>query len=116
MYRMRYDAEAVSGLPRERFIEAVRAEGVPLSSGYKPLNRYPFIENALNSRTYRAVYTKKEVAHWRERNHCPANDRLCRQEGMWLSQPVLLGDKRDMEDIALAMGKVQRHAETLKKT
>lgn len=116
VYMMRYDAEAVSGLPRERFIEAVRAEGIPLSSGYKPLNREPFLENTLNSRTYRAVYTKKEVAHWRERNHCPANDRLCRQEGIDLSQPVLLGDKRDIEDIALAMGKVQRHAEALKKT
>jgi len=114
LYMMRYDAEAFAGLPRARFIQAVRAEGIPLGAGYGPLNRDPFLENTLNSRTYRAVYTQQEIAQWRERNHCPANDRLC-QEGMWLGQTVLLADKRDMEDIATAIRKVQRHAEALKK-
>jgi dTDP-4-amino-4,6-dideoxygalactose transaminase len=114
-YMMRYDPAPFSGLPRARFIEAVRAEGVPISSGYKQLNLDPFIERTLNSRTYRAIYTKEEVANWRERNRCPANDQLC-QQGMWFGQSMLLGDKRDMEDIATAIRKVQRHAEALKKT
>lgn len=115
IYMMRYDTEAFSGLPRARFIQAVRAEGIPIGAGYGPLNKDPFLENTLNSRTYRAIYTTQEIAHWRERNHCPANDRMC-QEVVWLGQTVLLGDKRDMEDIATAIRKVQRHAEELKKT
>jgi len=114
LYMMRYNAEGFAGLPRARFLQAVRAEGIPLGAGYGPLNRDPFLENTLNSRTYRAVYTQQEIAQWRERDHCPNNDRLC-QEGMWLAQTVLLGDKRDMEDIATAIHKVQRHAEALKK-
>lgn len=113
LYMMRYDAEAFSGLPRTRFIEAVRAEGIPIAAGYGPLNKDPFLENTLNSRTYRAVYTSQEIADWRERNQCPGNDRLC-QEGMWLDQNVLLGDRRDIEDIATAMWKVRRHAQGLK--
>jgi hypothetical protein len=36
------------------------------------------------------------------------------QDGLWLSQSVLLGTRQDMEDIAAALGKVQRHAGALK--
>jgi dTDP-4-amino-4,6-dideoxygalactose transaminase len=113
LYMMRYDPEAFAGLSRARFVEAVRAEGIPISPGYGPLNREPFLENTLNSRTYRSVYTAGEIAGWRERNHCPANDRLC-QEGLWLGQSTLLGSRRDMEDIATAIRKVYRHREALK--
>ena len=115
LYMMRYDEQVFAGLPRARFVRAVRAEGIPIDAGYGPLNQDPFLERTLNSRTYRAVYTQQEIAQWRERNHCPANDRLC-QEGLWLDQNVLLGGKRDMEDIATAIRKIQRHAEALKKT
>jgi dTDP-4-amino-4,6-dideoxygalactose transaminase len=115
LYMMYYNAEAVSGLPRERFIEAVRAEGVPISAGYSPLNKHPFLENTLNSRPFRAVYSKQEIDRWRERNQCPANDRLCK-EGLWFGHTVLLGSRRDMEDIIAAIRKVQRNAGALKKT
>lgn len=114
MYMMRYDPEAFAGLPHGQFLKAVRAEGIPISSGYGPLNKHPFLENSLKSRTFQAIYTKQEVADWRQRNHCPVNDQVCR-EAMWFSQRVLLGDKLDMEDIAIAMRKVQHHAEALKR-
>ena len=114
LFMMRYNAEAMRGLPRERFIEAVRAEGVPISAGYSPLNKHPFLENTLNSRTFRAVYSKQEIDRWRERIHCPANDRLC-QEGLWFAHTVLLGSRRDMEDIVAAIRKVQRNAEALRR-
>ena len=115
LYMMRYNAEAMNGLTRERFIEAVRAEGVPISAGYTALNRHPFLENTLNSRPFRAVYSIQEIDRWRERNQCPANDRLCK-EGLWLGQTVLLGSRRDMEEIIGAIRKVQRNADALKKT
>jgi dTDP-4-amino-4,6-dideoxygalactose transaminase len=115
LYMMRYQAEAMSGLTRDRFIEAVRAEGVPIAAGYSALNRHPFLENTLNSRPFRAVYSKKEIDHWRERNACPANDRFC-EEGLWFAHTVLLGTQRDMEEIVAAIRKVQRNADALKKT
>lgn len=116
LYMMRYNQEAFAGLPRARFVQAVRAEGAPISAGYGPLNRDPFLENTLNSRAFQAVYTKQEIAHWRERNQCPANDRLTAGEGLWIPQNVMLGDRADMEDIAAAVRKVKHHAEALKKT
>jgi dTDP-4-amino-4,6-dideoxygalactose transaminase len=114
LYMMRYHAEAMSGLPRERFIRAVRAEGIPIAAGYAPLNKHPFLENTLNSRPFRSVYSKQEIDRWRERNQCPANDKLCEQ-GLWLAHNVLLGSRRDMEDIIAAVRKVQRNADILKK-
>lgn len=112
---MRYHAEAMSGLPRERFVEAVRAEGIPISAGYTPLNRHPFLENTLNSRPYRAVFSQQDIDRRRQRNHCPANDRLC-TEGLWVGHTVLLGSRRGMEDIVAAIRKVQANADALKKS
>jgi len=113
LYMMRYNAEA-TGLSRAKFVQAMRAEGIPISTGYGPLNKERFLENTLNSRPYRAIYTQQEIARWRERNHCPGNDRAC-QEAMWLGQSVLLGSRADMEEIAEAMRKVQRHASDIRK-
>lgn len=114
LYMMRYNQEAMSGLTRERFVEAVRAEGIPIGAGYTPLNRHPFLENTLNSRPFRAIYSQQDIQRWRERNHCPANDQLC-QEGLWFSHNTLLGSRADMEDIVAGIRKVQRHAGALKK-
>lgn len=109
LYMFRYDAAAFAGLPRGRFLEALKAEGVPASSGYSPLNQEPVLKNTLASRGYKRVYSAKELAEWPARNECPANDRLC-SEAVWLTQTMLLGERSDMEQIAGAVGKIQRHA------
>lgn len=114
LYMFRYDPAQFGGLPRDRFIEAMRAEGIPCSSGYQPLNREPFLKAALESRAYRYIYSAKDLAELEERNRCPENDQLCR-EAVWLSQNVLLGTKSDMDQIAEAARKIQRHASTLVK-
>jgi len=114
MFMMRYYPEAFEGLARRGFVAAMRAEGIPIDEGYANLNKHPFLENTFRSRMYRAVYSDKQIAAWRERNHCPVNSQVGR-ESLWLSQPVMVAGKADMEDIALAMQKVRRHAGALKK-
>jgi dTDP-4-amino-4,6-dideoxygalactose transaminase len=112
LYMFRYDSSAFAGLPRARFLEALKAEGVPAAGGYTPLNKEPFLQDTLQSRGYRRIYGEKELADWRERNHCPQNDRLC-GEAVWLGQTMLLGPRRDMDQIAEAARKVQAHAARL---
>ncbi len=47
VYNFRYDAEAFGGPSRDRFLEALRAEGVPASSGYGlPLYKQPAFSRA----------------------------------------------------------------------
>jgi hypothetical protein len=88
------------------------AEGIPCSSGYRPLNKEAFLKNTLNGKAYRHIYTPKQIAEYDERNHCPANDALCDQ-AVWFTQTMLLGSKSDMEQIAEAIQKIQRHASLL---
>ena len=114
LYMFRYDATRFSDLPRGMFLKALAAEGIPASGGYSPLNNEPFLEGAFSSRGFQAIYSKERLDTWREQNRCPANDRLC-GEAIWLTQTMLLGSKKDMEDIAEAVRKVQAHAAALAK-
>jgi dTDP-4-amino-4,6-dideoxygalactose transaminase len=112
LYMFRYDPSLFAGLPRARFLAALRAEGVPCSGGYTPLNKEPFLKHTFDSRAYRAIYPARQLAEWQERNHCPANDKLC-EEAVWFTQTMLLGPREDMDQIAEAVRKVQRQAASL---
>jgi len=109
MYMLRYQKEKFEGMPRSKFLAALRAEGIPANGGYSPLNKESFIRAALNSKAYRRIYPKELLDGWEERNQCPVNDQLC-QEAVWLHQNMLLGPRGDMDQIAAAARKVQSHA------
>jgi dTDP-4-amino-4,6-dideoxygalactose transaminase len=109
LYMFRYDPRPFAGLPRADFLKALRAEGVPASGGYSPLNKEPFLEETLAGRGYRRIYSREQLAELRERNECPQNDRLC-GEAVWLTQTMLLGPRQDMDQIADAVRKIQAHA------
>jgi dTDP-4-amino-4,6-dideoxygalactose transaminase len=106
LYMLRYQAERFDGLPRERFLKALSAEGIPCSGGYTPLDRQPFVAATLASRAYQRLYPKEVLAGWAERNRCPVNERLC-EEAVWLTQTMLLGPRQDMDDVAAAIRKIQ---------
>ncbi|HYP13538.1 MAG TPA: DegT/DnrJ/EryC1/StrS family aminotransferase, partial [Bryobacteraceae bacterium] len=109
LYMFRYDPVRFAGLPRAKFLKALQAEGIPASSGYSPLNKEPLIEESLSSRGFRRVFDEKTLGEWRQRNECPANDRLC-AEAVWFTQTMLLGPRSDMDGIASAIRKIQANA------
>jgi perosamine synthetase len=112
LYMFRYDKARFANLPRARFLAALHAEGIPCSGGYTPLNKEPFLKHTFDSRAYRAIYPAQQLVEWTERNHCPANDKLC-EEAVWFTQTMLLGPRDDMDQIAEAVRKIQRQAEAL---
>ncbi|MFH1743814.1 MAG: DegT/DnrJ/EryC1/StrS family aminotransferase, partial [bacterium] len=114
LYMFRYDPEKFAGLPRRQFLKAMGAEGISCWGGYSPLNKEPFVENALNSRLYGAIYPSERIKKWPEENQCPENDRLC-EEAVWLFQSMFLTEKKDMDQIAEAVRKIQAHAAELAK-
>jgi dTDP-4-amino-4,6-dideoxygalactose transaminase len=109
LYMFRYDSSKFAQLPRAQFLKALRAEGIPASGGYSPLNKEPLFEATLSSRGFRRVFDDKALKNWREKNQCPANDRLC-GEAVWLTQTMLLGPRSDMDSIAGAIRKIQANA------
>jgi len=112
LYPLRYNAQEFNGAPRDKFIAALRAEGIPCSSGYGPLNKAAFIENTLSSRNFQRMYSREQLDHCRAQIECPDNDRLC-SEAVCFSQNLLLGDKADMDDIANAIEKIYENREQL---
>jgi len=114
LYMLRYDAAAFAGLPREKFLKALTAEGVPASGGYSPLNTQEFLMTALESRGYRRLFSAARLKQWHEQNHCPRNDQLCSQ-AVWFTQNMLLASRSDMDQIAEAIRKIQTHAGDLLK-
>jgi dTDP-4-amino-4,6-dideoxygalactose transaminase len=111
LFPFRYKKEQFDDLPRAKFLQALNDEGIPCSSGYTPLNTMPYLQDALSSKTFKAIYPAADLdfTGYLERNKCPANDQLC-EEAVWLPQNVLLGEKEDMDDIAAAIDKVRQSA------
>lgn len=112
LYMLRYDPAAFAGLSRDRFINALRREGITSGSGYSPLNKEPFLKETLYSRGFENVYSKERLDAYFAENNCPENDRLC-GEAVWFFQFMFLGDESDMDQIATAIRKIQRHAQAL---
>jgi len=109
LFALRYDAN-VFGVPRGVWLRALCAEGVPASAGYTmPLYRQPmFLNKAFGP--YAAAGADVDFARVR----CPVAERICETEGCWLTQNLLLGDDRDVDDIARAFRKLHDHRDELR--
>ncbi len=110
LYIFKYDKEKFGGLPRSKFIEALRAEGIPCSPGYVPLYKERFMLNLAQDRTLSKLYGEK-VDYGKVK--LPVTERACNEEGVWLFQNMLLGTKEDMDDIVNAIAKIKENVEEL---
>jgi len=111
-YPFRFLSEKFGNVTRARFIEALRSEGVPCSSGYGQQNKDGLIEEALNSKGYKRLFSEKRLIRWREENQLPGNDQLAK-EAVTFSQSILLGNKSDMDDIVNAVTKIYENRNSL---
>jgi perosamine synthetase len=116
LFPFRYNSAEFNDLPRETFLKALEAEGVPCSSGYTPLNKMPFLANTFQTKNFRKMYPKEmlDSKKYYAENQCPENDRLCNEQAVWFTQNLLLGERSDMELIATAIDKVRKNSSKLK--
>lgn len=117
LFPFRYQKQAFNGLSRTAFLKALRAEGIPCSSGYTPLMDMSFIKQAFESKNFKKMYTSQELDYdkYLRENKCPNNDILCKEEAVWFTQNMLLGTKSDMDDIATAIAKIYKNSGQLSK-
>ena len=94
LYIFRYLESEFEGLSRDRFIEALRAEGIPCSPGYTPLHRMDFLNGRVSGRLENT-------------------ERACYREAVWLKQNVLLGTREDMDSIVEAIEKIRENVSQL---
>ncbi len=112
MYPFRYKKEVFNNVPKQQFMQALQAEGVPCSEGYGPQNTYGLIEEALNSKGYKRLFSKQRLDQYREENHLPGNNQLC-EEAVCIYQSNLLAGRKDMDDIANAITKIYENRDQL---
>ncbi|MEX0774051.1 MAG: DegT/DnrJ/EryC1/StrS family aminotransferase [Balneolales bacterium] len=118
LFPFRYDKEQFKGLSRSSFLRALRAEGIPNGDGYNTLNDMPYLDHAFKTKNFQRNYPQSmlDFDNFLERNRCPENDKLCNEEAVRLSQWMLLGDKSDMDDIAMGIVKIYDNAEKIKQS
>ncbi len=110
LFLFRIDATAF-GAPRAAILQALSAEGIPVSGGYAlPLYRQPLFLNRAFGPYLPEIRQSLDYASVR----CPNCETICARQGAWLEQSLFLGPQADMDDIARAFEKVhrQRHALT----
>ncbi|MFW6058543.1 MAG: DegT/DnrJ/EryC1/StrS family aminotransferase [Phycisphaeraceae bacterium] len=106
-YVYRYNQEAFKGLPRDRFLEALRAEGVPgVGKGYnRALYDYSL---------FRELEVPAEHTHCRyEQVDCPVAKRLAEQELCTFTHQTLLLDDAWLDRIAQAVAKIRENVDEL---
>lgn len=105
--------EGELGTSRDRFVEALNAEGVPASKGwYRPLyaNRVFREAHVGPPHGIRAPLAHAGVSY--AGVSCPVCEQVCR-DAVWLPQNVLLAGDVQIEALAGAIGKVARAAGSL---
>ena len=112
----KYDAPAWSGLSRERFIEALNAEGVPVSAGYFFPNFDNPLFESLNLSSPASPYMlgrSESIDYAGFAEKCPNAVRACREEAVWLMHQLFLGGKSHMDMIIQAMCKIRDNRQQL---
>ena len=110
LFISRYDPAAFGGVSRDRFLQALSAEGIPCARGYVPLYEMNAIQFEV-TRLKRWV-TRAEAAF--EKPNCPVTEKACAEEGVWFFQTMMMGERADMDDIVAAVAKVKERAGDLR--
>jgi perosamine synthetase len=115
LYMFRYDKSQFAGLDRAKFLDALGKEGVPASGGYGVMNKDAYVSGLAKNKHFLKLYGEKRLKDWLDQNqNLPQNDKLCEQ-AVWFSQTMLLAERTQMDQIAEAIRKIQKHAADLAK-
>ncbi len=113
LYPFRYDAEKFHGLSRDKFIRALNAEGIPCSSVYHEQYFDGILDEAINSRGFKRLFSAERLKACRESFHDLKGNRQVCATTVAFPQTLLLGERGDMEQILEAIRKIHTHSAEL---
>jgi dTDP-4-amino-4,6-dideoxygalactose transaminase len=115
LYPMRYDAAQFSGLTRDKFMDALRAEGVPCSGVYHEQYFDGLLDEAIASRGYQRLFGARRLKDYRESfQELKGNRQVCATT-VALTQNLLLAKRNELDQIVAAIRKIQTHSAALAK-
>ncbi len=118
LFIFKYDKKYFDGLPRDLFLKALHAEGIPATGGYT----YPIYNNPAFLQKHFYPYQcpiqcshntiDRDYASFQEK--CPVTEKACKEEAVWLTQNMFLGDHEDMDDIVEGILKIAENKKEFK--
>jgi dTDP-4-amino-4,6-dideoxygalactose transaminase len=115
LYPFRYDAQQFNGLTRDKFIQALNAEGVPCSSVYHEQYFDGLIDEAINSRGFKRLFSPQRLKAYRESFHELKGNRQVCATTVAMTQNMLLTERSAMDHIIEAVRKIHAHSAPLAK-
>ncbi len=110
LYIFRYKCDAFAGKSKTSFVNAMRKEGIITSPGYSlPLYKQPVFLNKAFGPHGKPVDIPVDYANMT----CPVAEQACYHEAVWFPQFVLLGTRKDMDDIVEAIEKINKYADEM---
>lgn len=113
LYPFRYDAQNFEGLPREKFIKAMRAEGIPCMTGYQEQYFDGLLDEAIESRGFKRLFSAERLKAYRDSFHELKGNRQVCDTTLAITQNLLLADPKDIDHIPAAIRKIQAHGAEL---
>lgn len=106
LFIFKYKSNKCNNLPREAFIKAMNAEGIPCSPGYACLYKQALLQSSDMKRL-----TGSNIAY--SEMYLENAEKACYSEGIWLTQNMLLGGKKEMDDVVDAIIKICENVDEL---
>ena len=106
-YIFHVDGKQFAGISTESFIAALNAEGIPTQASYPPLHELDCFRNGEYRKCLSGTQATEKHAFLEQM--FPVTQKAA-WETVWIPQFALLGDEEDMNEIASAIRKIQRHA------
>lgn len=109
---MKYDSSFFRGLPRDRFLAALNAEGVELEGDFY----IPIYKSLLFNARYdewpmiRERYGESILG---AKISCPVAEKAAYEEALWMHYHYFMGTKEDIDDVINAMKKIQDNVDEL---
>jgi len=106
LFLFKYLEENLKGLPRDKFLKALNAEGIIASPGYTCLYKMPMLmTDQMKKMTGSSIDYSKVYLETAEK--------LTEKQGVWTTQNVLLGEKEDMDQFADAIIKIVENVDEI---
>jgi len=110
VFALKFDEDAI-GIPRDLFVKALNAEGIPFGAGYvRPLYLNPIYHE---NKPFIYTYFGREVNY--DKGICPVTERLHERELMLTPVCRPPATLEDMDDVVRAVGKIIEHKDELKR-